>query len=308
MNVILIITDTLRIDNTGAYGNEWIRTPNFDRLASEGTLFRRAYTEGLPTVPARTAYFTGRYTLFERGWQHLKLDDVLLAEILWDKGFLSAFITDTYHLHKPKMGFSRGFEKIRRARGGFVTFVDKCVGRLISWLRESDFLKRTLIIWVSDHGDFFGEHGIIQKFRPWPYDILSHVPLVIRHPSAGHGRVIDAFVQSVDLMPTILEFMDVSIPETVQGKSLIPLLEGKVEKLRHFAIAGYYNSSWSIRDEEWSFYLWLGERSALEGMNRTGGPELYNLLKDPGEESNVIKEHPDVAKKLSSNLQNFMAL
>ena len=72
MNVIVIMLDSLRADHLGCYGNEWIRTPNIDRLARESVLFENAYPEGLPTIPVRTALFTGRYTFPFRGWQRFR--------------------------------------------------------------------------------------------------------------------------------------------------------------------------------------------------------------------------------------------
>ena len=81
MNVVVVVCDTLRMDDFGCYGNAEIRTPNFDRMAAEGALFQNFYSEGLPTVPTRTAFFTGRYTLPFRPWQHLEPTDRLLAEM-----------------------------------------------------------------------------------------------------------------------------------------------------------------------------------------------------------------------------------
>ncbi|MGD8239468.1 MAG: sulfatase-like hydrolase/transferase, partial [Armatimonadota bacterium] len=98
MNVIVVIADSLRVDHLGCYGNEWIRTPHLDALAAESTRFMHAYSEGLPTLPTRTAFWTGRFTFPFRGWQHLEHDDILLAEVLWDQGYTSALITDVYHM------------------------------------------------------------------------------------------------------------------------------------------------------------------------------------------------------------------
>ncbi|MCD6096403.1 MAG: sulfatase-like hydrolase/transferase, partial [Thermoprotei archaeon] len=60
--------DSLRADHLGCYGNSWIKTPNIDSFAKEATVFERAYAEGLPTLPVRTALLTGKYTLPNRGW------------------------------------------------------------------------------------------------------------------------------------------------------------------------------------------------------------------------------------------------
>ena len=89
MNVVVIVNDTLRWDYLGCYGNEWIKTPNLDKLASESAVFDYSYAEGLPTIPTRTTFFTGRFTFPFRGWQRLEPTDVLVANV----GDLSRDIT-----------------------------------------------------------------------------------------------------------------------------------------------------------------------------------------------------------------------
>ena len=117
MNVILIMSDSFRSDHLGCYGNDWIKTPNIDKLAKESVVFENAYPEGLPTVPVRTALLTGNYTLTNRFWQQLTPEDVTIAEILDEYNYVSAMITDTYHLFKPGMNFHRGFHVWRFIRG-----------------------------------------------------------------------------------------------------------------------------------------------------------------------------------------------
>jgi len=117
MNVIMIMSDSMRQDHLGCYGNDWIETPNLDKLAEESVVFENAYCEGLPTLPVRTAMFTGNYTLTNRFWQQLTPQDVSMAEILDEYGYLSAMITDTYHMFKPNMNFHRGFHVWRWIRG-----------------------------------------------------------------------------------------------------------------------------------------------------------------------------------------------
>lgn len=117
MNVIVVMLDSLRADHLGCYGNDWIETPNIDKLAKESVLFENAYAEGLPTIPVRIALFTGQYTLPFRAWQPLSRYDLTAAEILREHGYTSALITDTYHLFKPNMNFHRGFNVFRWIRG-----------------------------------------------------------------------------------------------------------------------------------------------------------------------------------------------
>jgi arylsulfatase A-like enzyme len=117
MNVIVLVADSLRVDHLGCYGHPEIRTPNLDRLAAESALLTGAYAENLPTLPCRTAWWTGRHLFTQRGWQPFAPSDYLLAEVLWDKGYTSALVTDVYHMHKPVYNCGRGFDTVRWIRG-----------------------------------------------------------------------------------------------------------------------------------------------------------------------------------------------
>jgi arylsulfatase A-like enzyme len=116
MNVIVIVMDSLRVDHVGCYGSN-VQTPNIDRVAAEGTLLEQAFAESLPTLPARTTMWTGRVGFPFRPWQPFELGDLLLAEVLWDKGYTSAVVTDVYHMHKPAYNCGRGFDTTVFVRG-----------------------------------------------------------------------------------------------------------------------------------------------------------------------------------------------
>ncbi|HDH45282.1 MAG TPA: sulfatase, partial [Thermococcus sp.] len=128
MNLIFIVSDTLRADYLGCYGNKWIKTPNIDRFAQESVLFENCYVEGLPTIPERIVFFTGKFTLPWRGWQPLWDHDIEISKILGRSGFwgvqtigsgdyINAMITDTYHFWGPGMNFHRAFHCFRWIRG-----------------------------------------------------------------------------------------------------------------------------------------------------------------------------------------------
>ena len=108
MNVIFIMNDSLKKDHLGLYGNEWIKTPNLDRLAESSAVFDRAYIASYPTVPNRTDLFTGRYGFPHRGWQPLEPQDVILPEILGAHGYTSMFLADTPPLVQDGFNFMRG--------------------------------------------------------------------------------------------------------------------------------------------------------------------------------------------------------
>ena len=130
MNLVLVILDTFRKDHVGAYGNPWIHTPHLDAIARESVLFTEAYPESLPTLPVRRALHTGQRVFPFHGHRPLKGDFVgapgwgpineeqdTLSELLGEKGYRTAFITDTYHQFKPSKNFHRGFDEWVWIRG-----------------------------------------------------------------------------------------------------------------------------------------------------------------------------------------------
>ncbi len=117
MNLICIMADTLRADYLGCYGNPWVKTPHLDQLAKQSVLLENLYVEGLATIPERTVFFTGKYTLPFRRWQPLWDHDVTLTQVLKQQGYLTSFITDTAHYFAPGMNFHRWFDGWQLIRG-----------------------------------------------------------------------------------------------------------------------------------------------------------------------------------------------
>lgn len=129
-NVVVVVADTLRTAYIGAYGNDWIRTPNMDRLAREGTLFTRAHPESLPTIPTRRTLHAGRRAfpfrqyrpvpwdnVYLPGWQPMSPDEGTVAEALAQQGYHTGFFADVPHYFVPGMNFTRGFKQWQFVRG-----------------------------------------------------------------------------------------------------------------------------------------------------------------------------------------------
>ena len=129
-NVVLVIIDSLRKDHVGAYGNDWIKTPNLDALAKDSLRFTQPYPESMPSIPARRGVHTGIKTFPFRNWQKWSEDDVnlwgwqpipreqtMLSEILLDEGFYNLFVTDTLHQFRPFYDMHRGFHAFHFVRG-----------------------------------------------------------------------------------------------------------------------------------------------------------------------------------------------
>lgn len=109
---------------------------------------------------------------------------------------------------------------------GLAAEIDHHIGRLMGFLGESGQLDDTLVIVTSDHGEMLGDHFMWGKTSP--YDPAWHVPLIIRDPRrrATAGTAVDAFTESIDLAPTILDWLGLPAPLGFNGRSLVPFLDG----------------------------------------------------------------------------------
>jgi len=162
---------------------------------------------------------------------------------------------------------------------GEVAYVDDQIGRLLAFLKEHQWLTRTLIIFTADHGESLGEHGeLTHSF--FIYNSTIWVPLIISGPSIKPGRVAE-FVSHVDLFPTVCDLLRIKKPEWLEGSSLLPLLQGKKTRLHPIYI------------ESLDPYLNRG-CAPLYGLIESGQkfidspvPELYNLENDFDEKNNL---------------------
>lgn len=135
----------------------------------------------------------------------------------------------------PTMTWAPTEAQLRRAMAaeyGTVALIDECVGRVLDALDRLGLAERTNVLFTADHGDLFGDHGLLLKHLVH-YDGVMRVPLIARLPDLGRpGSRIDALVSSADLAPSILDLAGVDPFRGIQGQSLRGLLEGRAERLR----------------------------------------------------------------------------
>lgn len=120
-------------------------------------------------------------------------------------------------------------EGLKTARHGYyamISEVDHHVGTILQALTDLNLAEETIVVFTSDHGEWLGEHFKWGKGYPGE-DVVSRVPLMMRVPGAGQGRRIERIVEAVDVLPTLLELTGHQIPPAVQGRSLLPLMEGR---------------------------------------------------------------------------------
>lgn len=180
-----------------------------------------------------------------------------------------------------------------------ITFIDREIGRILATLEECDLAEDTLVIFTSDHGDFAGQFGQLGKNLP-AYDPLIRIPFIYYDPTreGDGGRCIERLLQSVDVMPTILDRLGVETPATVQGESFIRGLDGFPETPRRYAFVETAMEK-TIRSKDWklTFFARHPDRGQLFRM----GPkpdEVTNLWNDPA--------YRDVQEELLTELCSWM--
>jgi len=117
LNLVVLIADTFRLDHLGAYGAERVKTPCLDQLASESVVFDNAFADGLPTVPCRRCYHTGKSVVPGAAWIPHPAGEVNMAQILGAHGFWTGLVCDVYHFFKPDMNLHVGFDTWEWIRG-----------------------------------------------------------------------------------------------------------------------------------------------------------------------------------------------
>jgi len=194
---------------------------------------------------------------------------------------------------------------VRELRHGYyacVSYVDAQVGKLVAALEEKGELENTIIVVWGDHGFKLGDYGEWAKHTNLELD--TRVPLIFRLPNGkGAGKRSASMVELVDVLPTICEAAGVAIPDSAEGKSLLPLFEDPKINVRDFALSQYSRGrnvmGYSIRFPSWRYTEWI-DRSNGAILER----ELYRLSGDDFLEiENLAEEFPEQADVFSKQLR-----
>jgi len=173
-------------------------------------------------------------------------------------------------------------EEIAELRANYAALVSMCdeyFGRLLDYLDRHDMWRDTAIVLTTDHGLLLSEHDWWGKNRMPFFEEISHIPLMIYHPEyAGHaGEHRKTLTQTIDIMPTLLDLHGVEIPEHVQGRSLIPLLEGE-QKLRDVAVFGMFGAATNVTDGRYTYFRYPEDMVAQELWEYTLMPTRISSL------------------------------
>lgn len=215
----------------------------------------------------------------------------------------------------PELNYGLSSEELRaykRAYFASISFVDAQVGRLLKALNQLDLEKRTIVIFVSDHGFMLGEHGEWQKTKL--FERAVRVPLVIVDPrNNSNGQSCPRVVELLDLYPTVADLVGLKAPDNLDGTSLVPLLnEPKREwngtafstiprglflrLVRELDVESFVGLS--VRTERWRYTEWDGGKK---------GMELYDYQEDPHELNNLANKssHSAIQQQLQAQLETY---
>lgn len=185
----------------------------------------------------------------------------------------------------------RSEEETMRAKAGYygsIHHIDHQIGRLLSVMKKSGDFQRTLIIFTSDHGDMLGDHGLWRK--TYAYEGSAHIPFIIVPPKGMNlsaGQVTNKPVVLHDIMPTVLDYMGLDIPSSVDGVSLKPLIEGKNHTWREY-IHGEHTKCYA--DDHEMHYLTDGRYKYI-WLPRLQQEQLFDLQNDPHEEHDLSEKN-----------------
>ncbi len=424
MNIILIVSDTLRRDHLGCYGSKSAYTPNIDALARRSVVFDRHYGASYPTMPARADFLLGKWTFTYMTWEPFPVADVPISERLAASGYQTVGVVDTPFYTVKGMGYDRGFNHffdmhsqlplgtpsgappplfprprnteydycapatfvqaeqcldrihegpffllvdtwdphepwdppawyVRRYRSNYdgrvvsppygylnewegseddlalaracymaeITMVDRWLGRLLERVDSLGIGDDTAILFTTDHGYYFGEHGIFGKLvrereirgapmwlRSPLYEEVVHLPLILHVPGVAPRRV-NALTSAVDIMPTLAGLAGLRVPEeAVHGRSLLRLAGGEETEGRRFVVSSLplVNPGDGLQVVDHRLRKVAVYQPATITTDRwqllysaAGEPlELYDLESDPAENRNVAPQHSSVVAEL----------
>lgn len=180
-------------------------------------------------------------------------------------------------------GFPRTPDEVHRhiaAYYAMITHLDAQIGRVLDTLKETGHGDDTIIVFAADNGLAVGRHGLMGKQNL--YDHSVHVPLIMSGPGIPQNEQREAFVYLLDIYPTLCDLLEVPIPDSVEGKSLVPALADSDEHIRDHLLYAYRQFHRGVRDERYKLIEYV-----VEGDRTT---QLFDLQKDPMEMSNLADD------------------
>jgi len=169
--------------------------------------------------------------------------------------------------------------EVRRHYAACVSYADAQVGLLLDELEAAGVADETVVVLWGDHGWHLGEHAVWGKHTLFEESL--HAPLILRRPGGdASAKRIPAVVETIDLFPTLCDLANLAVPDALDGRSIVPLLDDRDARGR--GALSYHDSAVTLRSDTHRLIV-----------HRDGGVELYDHIADAGETRNVAHTEPD---------------
>ncbi len=280
-----------------------IRSYHPGRKGESGSnpFYNRMYTflHYLLTVPREQNFFVmkwimdphGPYNPIEKFKKRITIDPTILPR---DESFYTGGIKAIYSLFRKNMVSNTEIEYIKSLYIAEVESVDERIGYIIKALKHRGLLDNTIIVFTSDHGELFGEHGLLGHGQIHCEELL-HVPLIFAGPGIPKSKREKNVISNLDLMPTLKDLLGIEYDNDMMGKSYSALFSGGKIPDR---ILFFNEAANIIEKKDKSTLLMDGYKLVVTKMKSSLSYELFNLTSDPSELKNVSMENQTVLKKM----------
>jgi len=194
-----------------------------------------------------------------------------------------------------RVDFSRfkdsDWQRIKAYYYGMISLIDKNIGRLIRYLKDTGELENTILVFTADHGETLGDHHLL--FKDLPFDCVTAMPFLVKTPDMKEAKTVDILCRSLEIMPTILALASLSKPEFLNGVSLIEQIKNTPKELFE-----------NILIENITMKTVRSRKYRLTVFQEYDKGDLYDLAKDPHNLENLWdnEAYKDVKDYLISQL------
>lgn len=204
-------------------------------------------------------------------------------------------------------------QKVLELYDAIVRRLDDRISSLITKLEELKLLNNTLVIITADHGEELLDHGFVghasTSLSAKLYDEVIRIPLIFLLPGHLSPQTINNQVQQIDIFPTILDILNITIPSSLQGRSLMPLMRKQKQDWPEYALSRSISGGYQTPEEMKDIFLIslrTSEWKLICKKNKEDREyELYNLKDDPKEIKDIIGDYPNIFSNLKSVMERL---
>ncbi|PAV31179.1 arylsulfatase [Virgibacillus profundi] len=204
--------------------------------------------------------------------------------------------------------------RLKRAQAAYyalITHIDHQIGRFLNAMQEFGVYHNTVILFASDHGELLGDHNLFRKSLP--YEGSAKVPFILADPGNNLGLKensrVDKAVEMRDIMPTLLDAADIGIPDTVDGKSVMPLCKDGEDMPWREYIHGEHafgEKSFHYITDGKEKYIWFSQNGEEQFFDLENDPqEMTNLLKVVDYQERIEKRRNQLVKELEGREEGY---